>query len=466
MRSSAKAFVMLGMLSIVGIVLFSSSVTAMRFSSTDYIIDTAVLNNVGGYSSSTNYQLTSTGGEAAIGNGASGSYKLAAGYVAQIITPAITVKTQPTGLVEYYPLDENSGTVAHDNTTNANFGTLRNGTTWTSSGKIGAAVDFGGVGDLMVPYSSTLLPHGGTGLTIELWTKSTGMAANKALATQWDYTGGTNNGGAWALTRSSSGTGLRFTISSGVTDTGTNYAETGSGLMSANTWYHVVATYDGTQSAGNRVQLYINGVSRSSTITGTIPSTLSPDTSNFYLGDFHGLNRQLDGMLDQVKIFNRALSAQEVSAEYTAQNAGVETGLTLQTVIPGVSNTSNFNVITLTSGSSYNLAISQNNNLTNGSYTIPAVSGSIASPVAWTEGTTKGLGFTVVSSTATAPSASWSSGNSYAALPGAATSFYTRTGTQSSGADVVSMRLRLDVANTQASGSYSNTMTVTGTANP
>jgi hypothetical protein len=174
---------------------------------------------------------------------------------------------------------------------------------------------------------------------------------------------------------------------------------------------------------------------------------------------------QLNGTVDEVKFFNRALSAAEVAAEYSAQSSGVPTGLTLQQIIPGASNSANFTVTTVTTGSSYNLAMNQNHDLQSGSNTLSAISGSIASPASWSEGTTKGLGFTLVTTNATAIPAKWNSGASYAALPNSATTFYTRTGIQTS-ADTVGMQLRADATVSQASGSYSNVMTISGTASP
>src|SRR6187431_791284 len=100
-----------GLACLVLIAVTSVSVHAMTFTSSNYVIDTAVLNNTGGSSSSTSYKLESSGGEAAIGEGTSGSYKLAAGYVAQLTSassPSITVTTQPNGLIGQYSFDEAS----------------------------------------------------------------------------------------------------------------------------------------------------------------------------------------------------------------------------------------------------------------------------------------------------------------------------------------------------------------------
>ena len=143
----------------------------------------------------------------------------------------------------------------------------------------------------------------------------------------------------------------------------------------------------------------------------------------------------------------------------------VETGsLSLGTVVAGTSQMADFDVTSLTNQTSYSLSILQNHDLQSGANTISGVSGSIGSPVAWSEGTTKGLGFTLVSG-AGIP-VSWGSGANYAAIPGSATTYYTRTGNTPYVADVLGMRFRLDVNSTQPSGAYSNTITVTGTSIP
>lgn len=439
----AKArYVRLVVFGIVLAVCLVPSASAMRFSSTDYVIDAATLGNVGGYTSSTNYQLTGSGGEAAIGNGASGSYKMAAGYVAQIVTPAITVKTQPSGLVGYYPLDENSGTVAHDNSSNTNLGSFVGTPTW-ATGKIGQSLTFDGstqAVNLANPTATQLT----TG-TVELWMKSSASTGTQTMLAKY---------GAW-LVGMSSGKPIIYNFATSTTCTGTaNIAD--------NAWHSVVVTLQNGVTNGSII--YVDGV-QNQTCTWT-PQNQTGTVSMAAQYNGTAYSQYFGGSIDQVKIFNRALSAQEVAAEYSAQNAGVETGLTLQTIIAGASNTSGFDVITLTSGSSYTLAISQDHDLKSGSYTIPPISASIASPAAWSEGTTKGLGFTLVSTNATPISGVWNAGASYAALPASATSFYTRTGTQSSAKDVLNMRLRLDATTSQASGAYSNTMTITGTANP
>lgn len=134
------------------------------------------------------------------------------------------------------------------------------------------------------------------------------------------------------------------------------------------------------------------------------------------------------------------------------------------TVYAGTSSIKDNTATVSTDYSSYTLSIHQDGNLTKGSDTIPAVSGTIASPVTWTEGTTKGLGFTLASASASGTlAAKWNTGTSYAAIPTTPTDtiFYNRNSISAYTTDTIGMRYRLDVASTQPSGVYTNTVTIT-----
>ena len=142
------------------------------------------------------------------------------------------------------------------------------------------------------------------------------------------------------------------------------------------------------------------------------------------------------------------------------------TTISLGNITPGTSSNATVTASVITDAPDYTLAVNQNNNLTSGGNTIAAVSGSIASPVTWVEGTTKGLGFTLVSTNATAIPGTWSSGNAYAAFPGTSTTFYTRNGFSGGATDTLTMRVKIDVPTSQVPATYTNTVTWVGTTIP
>jgi hypothetical protein len=71
------------------------------------------------------------------------------------------------------------------------------------------------------------------------------------------------------------------------------------------TWMHVAATFDGASS-----KIYINGVLDKS-VTFAIPTTINSNTSGLYIGSLLGA-RRWKGMLDDILLYNRALSAAEI----------------------------------------------------------------------------------------------------------------------------------------------------------
>lgn len=425
-----------------GLAAMTTGSSAMRFESGSFVIDAADLNSVGGASGSTNYQLESSGGDSVIGNGSGGSYRLAAGYISQIVTPAITVSVQPEGLESYYPLDEGAGTVVHDNSVNTFLGSFIGIPTW-QSGKIGKAIEFSGANQAIdfTDSSQGQLTKG----TVEMWIKTSQATGTPVLA---------GKDGAWEIGLTSGKLQL-YNFSN-------NSACTSSANVADNDWHHVAMTLDSGVSNGST--LYVDGQQVASCTW--VPSsqsgilTIAAKRSGTAYSDYYA------GLIDHLRIFNRQLSGEEIEAEYDAQSQGASSGLTLRTITPGISNSVGLDIVTLTSGSSYNLAVSQDHDLKKGAITIPPISSSQATPASWSEGATKGLGFTLSSSTSTPIDGRWSSGTKYGALTSTAEPVYTRIGTQDLGKDTVTASLRLDVDPDQESGRYQNTMTITGTAAP
>jgi hypothetical protein len=94
--------------------------------------------------------------------------------------------------------------------------------------------------------------------------------------------------------------------------------------MSANTWYHVAVIYDGSLTGNaNRLKCYVNGVQKTqNVVAGAVPASLQADGAPLRLGAWSGvLTRYLDGYLDNVRIWSRAITSDEVASEY-ASGAG------------------------------------------------------------------------------------------------------------------------------------------------
>lgn len=169
---------------------------------------------------------------------------------------------------------------------------------------------------------------------------------------------------------------------------------------------------------------------------------------------------------------NASSGSYKLGQGYTAQlEQSIELNLSPTTIglgsfTPGTSTSASVTASVISDAPGYNLSASQDHDLQSGSYTIAPVSGTIGSPVTWSEGSTKGLGFTLVSTNATPIPGSWNSGSAYAGFPETETTFYTRSGYSGGTTDTLTMRVKLDVNTSQQAASYSNTVTWVGTSTP
>jgi hypothetical protein len=460
---------------IVALIFGATSAMAATLTSPSYKIDGNMGGSFGGQTSSTSYTMSAIGGEAIVGSGASGSYLLDQ-RVTTTSAQTMQLGVQPSGLVGYYPMDENTGTTTADASQYQHNGTLHTNVaaTWNTSGKIGGAVnmngsaagDWQGTGGVHVADNANL--PSGSAMTVEAWLKQDANPTNnsdRAIANHWyvSLIDSAYNSPSWSFGTTANGV-LTGSIANSPTDTGGTYISTNTGAFTYGTWQHVVMVYDGSLLPADKVRFYVNGSLVSSTVTGNpVASTLQDSTADFVIGAWPDIHQVMNGSIDQVKLFNRALSPAEITAEYAAQASGISTGLTLGALTSG-STTSMVDAIVRTNATDYNLGVQQDHDLQSGAATIPAISGSIASPLTWSEGVTKGLGFTLTG--APALDGKWNAGAKYAAVPSSATTFYSGTGHVNGAVDVINLRLRLDIAASQPVGAYSNAITYTGTTIP
>lgn len=428
-------------IAIVGALFSFAPVAAEQYSGGSYKINGTLGTSTGSMGSSDNYQLESTSGESIVGNASGGSYKMFQGYLSDT-TPMLRLSIDLSGLVASYPLNESSGNFAYDYSSYRAYGTGVNAPT-QGAGKLGNALTFNGSNQSIDIGDNTQTQLTGDG-TVEAWVQTSVSSGDMAVvAKSSSFWLGISSGHA-ALYDWTSTTMCADTLA-----------------IADGNWHHIVATLDSGVSNGSTI--YVDGavrttctwtpVSQSAPLAIGVAKTATPTYSQFF-----------NGSIDHVKIFNRILSAVEVAVEYGAQNAGNATGLTLGQITPGVSNSADFTAIVATNSNDYALSMSQNHDLQQASDTIPAIAAVVASPAAWVEGTTKGLGFTLLSG----PSldGKWASGSNYAALPNSSTTFYSRTSMSLGASDTIAMRLRADAIVTQPMGDYSNVMTITGTTLP
>lgn len=428
--------------------------TATTLTTTHYQLDPDVANSFGGSGSSTHYGLVDSGGEAALGFGTSSSYRLGAGYVAQL-EDSLQLAVLPSGVIAYYPLDTGVGVQAYDSSMSANTGVMQNSATWTT-GQISGAVTLNGSTQYI---STTNQLNNPTAFTAELWFKTSTSSGGLLVGFGSAQTGSSANLDRQVYMTNSGQ--LIFGTNPGTKQTATSASSYNNGA-----WHHLAATFGaaGMKLYVDGAQVATNANTTAQNMTGywrfgydNLAAWTSPPTSNYFAGT-----------LDEAKIYNRQLSANEVLNEYNAGAAGIVSAQTIPQISAGASQTSLTDVIVRTDAPGYNLAVNQDHDLTHTDAvtTIPAIGPAIASPALWNEGTTTGLGFSLTAGTSLDPKWGSNPNYKYAAVPGAATTFHSRTGYTAGAPEVTTMQFRLDVSPAQKSGKYSNTVTLSATVIP
>jgi hypothetical protein len=215
--------------------------------------------------------------------------------------PSSFSTTSTPGLVAAYSFNEGAGTTLSDASGAGNHGAV-NGATWTTAGKFGGALTFDGVSD-WVTISDAASLHLTTGMTLEAWVKPTTSLSGWRTILYKEHPAGLS----WSLYASDSAAPPAVYAA---TPSNPWSHITGSSLLTLNEWTHVAGTYDGTT-----LRLYVNGVLvRSGTVGGPMPVS----NAVLRIGGHSGSGQFFKGAIDEIRIYNRALTAAEVRADMAA----------------------------------------------------------------------------------------------------------------------------------------------------
>lgn len=198
-------------------------------------------------------------------------------------------------------MDEGAGTTAHDWSGKNNHGKII-GASWTT-GKFGKALSFNASARNYVNMSDVLDFGASDDFSLEVWIKIPYQPSpSRLLISKWDRSA------HYFLVVS--GLGIRFQIK-GVDST--NVAATDFYTIEADTWVHLV----GVRDAGNKIYLFVNGVLKGE-VNDTTAGTLEND-GDLVIGthsDVDKIDRYSTGIIDEVRIYNRALSSSEIKQHY------------------------------------------------------------------------------------------------------------------------------------------------------
>ncbi len=220
------------------------------------------------------------------------------------ITQLAQVSAPSSGLVGYWNFDEGSGTVANDSSGNGNTGTI-NGATWTT-GKVGSgALSFDGTSSYVSLGSSASLSGITYPYSISLWFKS---STNQSKILFSFDTNDASSDQAILLANSSGGNN-QWIIA------GNKYANVYPTInnLSDGQWHNVVVERD----SSNNALIYVDGNNFSTN------NTSAYSVSNMVIGGRGAGTYPFNGSIDEIRIYNRTLSASEVSNIYNEGGSSV-----------------------------------------------------------------------------------------------------------------------------------------------
>ncbi len=194
------------------------------------------------------------------------------------------------GLIGLWHLDEGSGSVAGDTSGNDNGGILINGPEWTS-GRINGALRFDGIDDAVEISTSNLDASGGT---VALWTYAEDFSGVRYL---FGHAVGTWSDRIQLYVDNGS-------LCLGLGDSHAQHTDIEN--LALQRWYNIALTWD----SGNYV-VYVDGIAKATgSYTGL--STLSDLADIGNTGNTSYREEVFNGIIDEVRIYNRALTVDEV----------------------------------------------------------------------------------------------------------------------------------------------------------
>ena len=206
------------------------------------------------------------------------------------------------GLVSWWKFDEGSGTTAADST-GGNTGSLVNSPTWVA-GHNGGALNFSNNGYVSIASNPTVNFGTGQSFSVSFWlnpssalTTTAGFVAKKASDVAQGY----------EIYYDNAQGKVNFRIG-GNTD-----FNTWSTVPSANSWTHLVATVS-DNGTNKTISLYCNGSLNRTNVSSVLDTTSSAALTVGYAATW---GAHFSGLIDDVRIYNRALSATEVSQLYS-----------------------------------------------------------------------------------------------------------------------------------------------------
>ena len=196
---------------------------------------------------------------------------------------------------------------------NRNFNGTVNGATWTASGKYGGGFEFDGLNDYINISRSPYLNLTSSNMSINLWYKvQNDSITQKIMVSNADNLLSIGSGGYHVWIDES----MKPSFTVGQKGDTKDRTVTSS-IYNNNDWHMVTAIFD----SGTGLYLYVDGVMDNATYSGDVITDITNIASAFptVIGEFGSVAEDalyFNGTLDEVRIYNRTLTAQEISSLY------------------------------------------------------------------------------------------------------------------------------------------------------
>ena len=230
------------------------------------------------------------------------NYTVASAVATLTVNRAVQTSGISSGLVARWSFDSASTLGVNSVGTGDLVGT--GGPTWDANGRVGGALLLNGSAYLALAQGASIagLPIGNSTYTQTAWFNASALGGRGIIG--WGSYGGGNQVTALRLFGTSGGFRHYWwgnDLDSGVT-------------LNTGQWYHVAATFDGTTR-----KLYLNG----QLLVSDQPTGHNASANSFAVGATNNFSERFMGLLDDVAIFNRALTATEVAQLAGGAGAGI-----------------------------------------------------------------------------------------------------------------------------------------------
>jgi hypothetical protein len=203
-----------------------------------------------------------------------------------------------TGLVAYYPFDGD----ANDASGNANHGIV-NGATLALDrwGIVNSAYHFDGEDDwVKIENSPSLNIHGSTGISICVWIKAEIFSSTQGIVSKWGRRGAEDN----QFTMQAKNDALLFQLSDEPT------AIRSQTRLQRDIWYFIIGMYD---FENQEIRISINGILDNAK---SLEFSIWDTDQYLEIGREAEINTFFQGLIDDIRIYDRALSDEEIQALY------------------------------------------------------------------------------------------------------------------------------------------------------